>query len=89
MGVPQASGKSEIFEAVLRFMPDWVQVTVLGLVLLAVLVSWGVKLRRKLAYRRAVREGRPMHAAAQYGQGRGADYLGSYAPQTRQDGTTP
>jgi hypothetical protein len=52
-------------------------------------VSWGVKLRRKLAYRRAVREGRPMHAAAQYGQGRGADYLGSYAPQTRQDGTTP
>ncbi|TPQ17015.1 hypothetical protein [Streptomyces sporangiiformans] len=89
MGVPQASGKSEIFEAVLRFMPDWVQVTVLGLVLLAVLVSLGVKLKRKLAYRRAVREGRPMHAAAQYGQGRGADYLGSYAPQTRQDGTTP
>ncbi|TLS43186.1 hypothetical protein FE633_26945 [Streptomyces montanus] len=89
MGVPQASGKSEIFEVVLRFMPDWVQFTVLGLVLLAVLVSWGVKLKRKLAYRRAVREGRPMHAAAQYGQGRGADYLGSYAPQTRQDGTTP
>jgi hypothetical protein len=89
MGVPQASGKSEIFEAVLRFMPDWVQVTVLGLVLLAVLVSLGVKLQRKLAYRRAVREGRPMHAAAQYGQGRGADHLGSYAPQTRQDGTTP
>ncbi len=45
-------------------MPDRVQVTVLVLVLLAVLVSWGVKLKRTLANRRAVRKGRSVHAAA-------------------------
>ncbi|KKD06098.1 membrane protein [Streptomyces sp. WM6386] len=76
-----ASGKSEIFEAVLKFMPDWVQITVIALVVLAVLVSWGVKLKRRIDYRRAVRSGRPVHAAAQYGQRSGADYLGAYAPQ--------
>lgn len=76
-----ASGKSEIFEAVLKFMPDWVQITVLALVVLVVLVSWGVKLKRKIDYRRAVRSGQPVHAAAQYGQRSGADYLGAYAPQ--------
>ncbi|MFJ3671698.1 hypothetical protein ACIPSE_35075 [Streptomyces sp. NPDC090106] len=86
-GVSLASGKSEIFEAVLKFLPDWVQITVLGLVVLAVLVSWGLKLKRKIEYRRAVRAGRPVHAAAQYGQGRGADYLGSYAaPQQPRGG---
>ncbi|KAB1989625.1 hypothetical protein F8144_07655 [Streptomyces triticiradicis] len=80
-GVPLASGKGEIFELVLKFMPDWVQVTVLALVVLAVVGSWIVKLKRKIQYWRAVRAGRPVHAAAQYGQGRGADYLGAYAPQ--------
>ncbi|GAB2747899.1 hypothetical protein [Streptomyces bullii] len=80
-GVSTASGKAEMVEAVLRFMPDWVQITVLALVVLAVLVSWGLKLKRRIAYRRAVRAGRPVHAAAQCGQGRGADHLGAYAPQ--------
>ncbi|MFF7450935.1 MULTISPECIES: hypothetical protein [unclassified Streptomyces] len=80
-GVQLASGKSEIFEAVLRFMPDSVQITVLALVVLAVLVSWALKLKRKIDYRRAVRNGQPIHAAAQYGQGSGADYLGAWAPQ--------
>ncbi|MDN3022396.1 hypothetical protein [Streptomyces sp. S.PB5] len=80
-GMQMASGKSEIFEAVLKFMPDWVQITVLALVVLAVLVSWGIKIKRKIDYRRAVRSGQPIHAAAQYGQGRGADFLGAYAPQ--------
>ncbi|WP_095046617.1 hypothetical protein [Streptomyces sp. WM6386] len=80
-GMQMASGKSEIFEAVLKFMPDWVQITVIALVVLAVLVSWGVKLKRRIDYRRAVRSGRPVHAAAQYGQRSGADYLGAYAPQ--------
>ena len=83
-GVPLASGKSEIFEIVLRFLPDWVQVTVLALIVLAVVVSWIMKLKRKIAYRRALRAGRPVHAAAQYGQGRGADHLGPYAPQQAQ-----
>ncbi|MDO0931573.1 hypothetical protein QQY66_07755 [Streptomyces sp. DG2A-72] len=80
-GMPLASVKSEIFEAVLHFLPDWVQITVLALVVLVVVASWGIKLKRKLAHRRAVRQGLPVHPAAQYGQGRGADYLGEYAPQ--------
>jgi hypothetical protein len=79
--LPQASAKSEIFEVVLGFLPDWVQFTVLALIVLALVASWAVKIKRKIAYRRAVRNGRPVHAAAQYGQGRGADHLGQYAPQ--------
>ncbi|GGM12839.1 hypothetical protein GCM10010129_66110 [Streptomyces fumigatiscleroticus] len=86
-GVPLASVKGEIFEALLGFLPDWVQMTVLGLIVLAVVASWVVKLKRKLAHRRAVRNGQPVHAAARYGQGRGADYLGSYAPQRPRQGS--
>ncbi|WP_247197294.1 hypothetical protein [Streptomyces sp. GESEQ-35] len=82
--MPLASGKGEVLEAVLQFMPDWVQIAVLALVVLAVVASWGIKLKRRIAHRRAVRQGVPVHAAAQYGQGRGADYLGVYAPQQRQ-----
>lgn len=80
-GAPLASGKGEIFEVVLQFLPDWVQIAVLVLVVLAVLASWTVKLKRKIARRRAVREGQVVHTAAQHGQRRGADYLGPYAPQ--------
>ncbi|WP_392969660.1 hypothetical protein [Streptomyces sp. LN245] len=83
-GVPLASGKGEIVELVLKFMPDWVQVTVLALIVLAVLGSWILKLTRKIQYWRAVRAGVPVHAAARHGQGRGADYLGAYAPQQNQ-----
>jgi hypothetical protein len=36
-----------------------------------------------------VRAGAPVHAAAQYGQGRGADYLGAYAPQQNQQNQAP
>ncbi|MDQ0712052.1 negative regulator of sigma E activity [Streptomyces luteogriseus] len=86
-GLPQASVKSQIFESLLGFLPDWVQITVLALIVLAVVASWVVKIKRKIAYRRAVRNGQPVHAAAQYGQGRGADFLGQYAPQqTQPDG---
>lgn len=80
-GMQMASGKSEIFEFVLKFMPEWVQITGLALIVLAVLVSWGIKLKRKIDYRRAVRSGQPIHAAVRYGQRSGADYLGAYAPQ--------
>ncbi|MEU7470900.1 hypothetical protein AB0A94_20600 [Streptomyces sp. NPDC044984] len=80
-GMPLASVKSQIFESVLGFLPDWVQITVLALIVLAVVASWVVKIKRKIAYRRAVRNGRPIHAAAQHGQGSGADHLGQYAPQ--------
>ncbi|MFF9032545.1 hypothetical protein [Streptomyces iakyrus] len=87
-GLPQASVKSQIFESLLGFLPDWVQITVLALIVLAVVASWVVKIKRKIAHRRAVRTGQPVHAAAQYGQGRGADYLGQYAPQqTPQQGS--
>lgn len=80
-GVSLASVKSQIFEAVVGFLPDWVQITVLALVVLAVVGSWVVKLKRKLAHRRVLRTGQPVHAAARYGQGRGADHRGAYAPQ--------
>ncbi|MFD7701699.1 hypothetical protein [Streptomyces caelestis] len=80
-GMPLASVKSQMFESVLGFLPDWVQITVLALIVLAVVASWVVKIKRKIAYRRAVRNGRPVHAAARYGQGSGADHLGAYAPQ--------
>jgi negative regulator of sigma E activity len=83
-GLPQASVKSQIFESLLGFLPDWVQITVLALIVLAVVASWVVKIKRKIAYRRALRNGHPVHAAAQYGQRRGADYLGQYAPQQTQ-----
>ena len=88
-GIPLASVKSQIFESVLGFLPDWVQITVLALVVLAVLASWAVKIKRKVAYRRAVRDGRPVHAAAQYDQGSGADYLGQYAPRPAGPGQQP
>ncbi|MET8217201.1 hypothetical protein ACFYRD_39610 [Streptomyces hirsutus] len=85
-GTPLASVKSQIFESVLGFLPDWVQITVLALIVLVVVVSWAVKIKRKVAHRRATRAGRPVHAAAQYGQGSGADYPGQYAPQPGQAG---
>ncbi|MDQ1039971.1 aminopeptidase-like protein [Streptomyces sp. V3I8] len=86
MYVTQASWKSEIFQVTVGFLPDRAQIGALGLVVLAVLASWVVKLRRRLAYRRAVRPGQPVHAA-RYGQGRGADHLGAYAPQPGPDDT--
>ncbi|WP_328559426.1 hypothetical protein [Streptomyces coelicoflavus] len=79
-GVPLASAKSQIFEAVLGFLPDWVQITVLALIVLAVVASWVVKVKRRIARRRASRAGRALPGAAQYGQGTGADHLGPYAP---------
>ncbi|MET7292594.1 hypothetical protein ABZS79_10680 [Streptomyces griseoloalbus] len=85
-GMPLASVKAQIFESVLGFLPDWVQITVLALILLAVVASWAVKVKRKIAHRRAVRTGQPIHAAAQYGQGNGADHLGQYAPQRQGSG---
>ncbi|MFI9153212.1 hypothetical protein [Streptomyces sp. NPDC053367] len=84
--VPMASGKSEIFEALLRFMPEWVQITVLALVILAVLVSWGFKLKHRIDRRRARRSGTPAPVPAQRS---GADYLGPYAPQAQPQAQTP
>ncbi|MER6324189.1 hypothetical protein [Streptomyces coelicoflavus] len=79
-GVPLASAKSQIFEAVLGFLPDWVQITVLALVVLAVVASWVVKVRRRIARRRTSRAGQALPGAAQYGQGAGAGHPGPYVP---------
>ncbi|MFJ5262766.1 hypothetical protein ACIQAC_20075 [Streptomyces sp. NPDC088387] len=89
MGMSVASGKGEILEAVLWFLPDWVQMAVLGLIVLAVVASWVLKIRRRIVRRRAVRGGQPVNAAAQYGQGSGADHLGQYAPQRTQAPAQP
>ncbi|CAB93377.1 MULTISPECIES: hypothetical protein [Streptomyces] len=77
-GVPLASAKTQIFEAVLGFLPDWVQITVLALIVLAVVAGWVVKVRRRLVRRRASRAGLPLPVAAR--QGTGADHLGAYPP---------
>ncbi|WP_327357477.1 hypothetical protein [Streptomyces sp. NBC_01304] len=82
-GLPQASVGSKVFDGLLGFLPEWIQITFIALVLLAVVASWVVKIKRRLDLRRAARNGQPMHAAARYGQGQGADHLGKYAP--RQD----
>ncbi|CAM5737735.1 putative protein OS=Streptomyces tendae OX=1932 GN=GUR47_32930 PE=4 SV=1 [Streptomyces tendae] len=80
-GIPLASAKSQIFEAVLGFLPDWVQITVLALIVLAVVASWVVKARRGIARRRARRAGQALPGAVPHGQGTGADHLGPYTPQ--------
>ncbi|MFJ7076466.1 hypothetical protein [Streptomyces sp. NPDC098781] len=80
-GVPLASGKSEIFEVVLQFMPDWVQIPVLVLIVLLVVGSWVFKLKRKIDRRRARRQGQTVQVVVPHGEERGADFLGPYAPQ--------
>ncbi|MFH0516931.1 hypothetical protein ACHBTE_07090 [Streptomyces sp. M41] len=62
-------------------MPDWIQIPVLVLIVLLVVGSWGFKAKRKIAQRRARRQGQTVTVATQPAQGRGADYLGPYAPQ--------
>ncbi len=79
-GVSLASIGSKIFDGVFGFLPDWIKITVLALVLLAVVASWAVKIKRKLDRRRAMRQGPSPAAAAQHRQPQGADYLGPYAP---------
>ncbi|MFI7348381.1 hypothetical protein ACIBSR_19225 [Streptomyces sp. NPDC049936] len=82
-GVPLASVKTQIFDAVLGFLPDWVQITVLALIVLAVVASWVIKLKRRIDRRRAPSPGHPVTAPEPYAQGSGADHLGPYAPPRR------
>ncbi|MFF5342923.1 hypothetical protein ACFY4H_19785 [Streptomyces althioticus] len=77
-GVPLASWKTQIFESLLGFLPDWVQITVLALVLLAFATVWVVKLKRRIAARRALHAGAPVPAQAS-----GAAFLGPYAPRNQ------
>ncbi|SBT89171.1 hypothetical protein GA0115233_100785 [Streptomyces sp. DI166] len=84
-GQPLASAKTQIFESLLGFLPDWAQHTALVLIILAVLATWGLKLRNKIVQRRALRSAgtQPAPTPVPYDQGSGADYLGAYAPQRR------
>ncbi|WP_399882824.1 hypothetical protein ACGH7X_07420 [Streptomyces sp. BBFR51] len=84
-GVPLASVKSQIFESVLGFLPDWVQITVLALIVLAVVASWVIKLKRRIARRRTLRDGQAVPTAARHGQSTGADHLGPYAPPRQEE----
>jgi hypothetical protein len=83
----QASWKSEIFQATLNFLPDWLQYTAIGLAVGGFLVFQVVKWRRGRALRRALGPITPIPDAPD--GARGADYLGAYAPQQpRNDATT-
>ncbi len=80
-GVSLASIGSKVFDGVLGFLPDWIQITVVALVLLALVASWVVKIKRRIDRRRARRLGLQTPVPAQRS---GADYLGPYAPGARQ-----
>ncbi|MGA5345257.1 hypothetical protein ACPCSQ_06110 [Streptomyces griseoincarnatus] len=87
-GVPLASWKTQMFESLLGFLPDWVQITVLALVVVAFLAAWALKLKRRIAARRAPRTGAPVRRAPRTGapvpvQASGADFLGPYAPRNQ------
>ncbi|MEX3106833.1 MULTISPECIES: hypothetical protein [unclassified Streptomyces] len=82
-----ASGKSEIFQFVLQFLPDWIQIPALCLIIGLVVLSWVLKLRRKWLLRRALRQAGAGQGAVVQQQGdgtRGADFLGAYAPRQPQ-----
>lgn len=76
--VSLASGKAQLFDVVLWFLPEWAQLTVAGLLILLVVVSWILRVKRKVERRRAVRSSRPGPAGP--GAQSGADFLGPYAP---------
>ncbi|MEU6104426.1 hypothetical protein [Streptomyces flaveolus] len=79
-GMPLASTKSQLVEAVLGFLPDWVRITVLALIAPAVVASWLIGPKHRIARRRVARSGVPVQAPAQHGLGVGADHLGPCAP---------
>ncbi len=83
MGQPQAGIGREIFEGVLQFLPDWLQIPILCLFVLLIVLGWISSIRGKIAQRRAARTAPPV--VVQHGdRGRGADFLGPYAPQQPQ-----
>ncbi|QIP87448.1 hypothetical protein GLX30_29340 [Streptomyces sp. Tu 2975] len=78
-GQPQASIAKNIFEGIVSFLPDWLQIPILCLIVLLVVLGWAASIRRKIARRRAARNPQPVPVAAG-NQGSGADFLGPYAP---------
>ncbi|MFP1628220.1 hypothetical protein ACLB9X_24315 [Streptomyces sp. 5K101] len=78
-GQPQASIAKNIFEGIVSFLPDWLQIPILCLIILLVVLGWVSSIRKKIARRRAARNPQPVPVAPG-SQGSGADYLGQYAP---------
>jgi hypothetical protein len=78
-GQPQASILKNVFEGLIQFLPDWLEIPLLCLLLAAVLFGWIQSIRRKIARRRAARSPQPVPPPPA-GQGSGADHLGPYAP---------
>ncbi|MFI1396783.1 hypothetical protein [Streptomyces sp. NPDC020681] len=89
MGQPQAGSGSQIVGGIIGLLPDWLEIPLLCLLFLAIVAGWIRSIRSKLAQRRAVRSVAPV-AAPQSGRQEpsGADFLGAYAPQQRQDADT-
>jgi hypothetical protein len=83
-GQPQASIAKNVVEGLISFLPDWLEIPLLCLIILLVVFGWIQSLRKKIAARRAARTGQPV-VMAQGSQGSGADYLGPYAPAPAQD----
>ncbi|MFF3324159.1 hypothetical protein [Streptomyces sp. NPDC002889] len=82
-GQPQASIAKNIFEGLISFLPDWLEIPLLCLFFLLVVLGWVQSLRKKIAQRRLARTAQPV-SAPQGDQGRGADFLGPYAPAQQQ-----
>ncbi|MFF0450985.1 hypothetical protein ACFYT4_32170 [Streptomyces sp. NPDC004609] len=75
-GQPQAGVVAKVFDGLTVFLPDWLEIPLLCLVLALVVWGWISSLRNRLARRRAART-----APAPAATGSGADTLGPYAPQ--------
>ncbi|MGW7088058.1 hypothetical protein ACWGH2_31815 [Streptomyces sp. NPDC054871] len=59
-GVSLASGKGDLFELFIRFlpfrfMPWWLQLTVIAAIVAIVVAAWTIRRTRKIAARRAAR----------------------------------
>ncbi|MEV4330046.1 hypothetical protein AB0K02_05810 [Streptomyces sp. NPDC049597] len=78
-GQPQASIAKNIFEGIVQFLPDWLQIPILCLIILLIVLGWVSSVRKKIARRRAARNPQPVPTALG-SQGSGADHLGQYAP---------
>ncbi|WP_329015893.1 hypothetical protein [Streptomyces sp. NBC_00690] len=87
LGQPQAGIAGKIFDGVVAFLPDWLEIPLLCLVLLFFVVRWVLWAKKKIEQRRAARGGPPV-LSAPGSQGSGADHLGAYAPQQPQPGSS-
>lgn len=82
-GTPQASILKNVFEGLIQFLPDWLEIPLLCLLLAVILFGWVQSIRGRVARRRAARAPQPV-SPPPGGQGRGADHLGPYAPTAAQ-----